>query len=177
MKNSVMLVNEHDQMYGTMDKLAAHRTGKLHRAISVFIFNNKGEMLIQQRAAGKYHSGMLWSNACCSHPYLGEAASAAANRRLHEEMGISTYLHFAFTFIYKAEVGASLTEHEFDHVFIGICDIDPIINHLEVADFNYIPLALLELDIQKHPEYYTEWFKICFPQAVASYNKLSAPSA
>src|SRR5215468_430433 len=113
----VILVNELDEEIGTMEKLSAHEQGVLHRAISVFIFNEKGEMLLQQRASRKYHSGGLWTNACCSHPHPGEATHAAALRRLKEEMGFETSLKKAFDFVYKTSFDNGLTEHEFDHVF------------------------------------------------------------
>jgi len=115
LKESVALVDEHDQMYGTMDKLAVHQKGMLHRALSVFIFNTDGELLLQQRAFGKYHSEGLWSNTCCSHPRLGEDIIDAANRRLQEEMGLNVNLSQVFHFIYRADMGNGFTEHEYDH--------------------------------------------------------------
>ena len=115
----VILVNEQDEQTGTIEKMEAHRKALLHRAFSVFIFNGKGEMLLQQRAMGKYHSPGLWTNACCSHPRPGEEVETAAFRRLKEEMGIETSLKKIFDFIYRTEFDNGLTEYEFDHVYIG----------------------------------------------------------
>ncbi len=157
----VVLVDEQDIATGVMEKIQAHREGRLHRAVSVFIFNSKNELLLQQRAGSKYHSAGLWTNTCCSHPRPGEAAGEAAIRRLHEEMGLSGNLRAAFTFIYKAQFDNGLTEHEFDHVFIGITNEAPVPDKTEVADWKYMNIAQLEADIKNHPEQYTEWFKIC----------------
>lgn len=157
----VVLVDERDLETGVMEKLQAHREGKLHRAVSVFIFNSKGEMLLQQRAAGKYHSAGLWTNACCSHPRQGEAVHEAARRRLYEEMGLACVLNEAFTFVYKAHFENGLTEHEYDHVFIGVTDTVPAPDKTEVAAWNYLDREALETDIKAHPDQYTEWFKIC----------------
>jgi len=157
----VVLVDEQDIETGVMEKIQAHREGSLHRAVSVFIFNSENELLLQQRAATKYHSAGLWTNTCCSHPRPGEAAGEAAIRRLHEEMGLSYNLREAFTFIYKAQFDNGLTEHEFDHVFIGITDEAPVPDKTEVADWKYMNPARLEADIKNRPEQYTEWFKIC----------------
>src|ERR1035437_4931257 len=122
MKDQVILVDDFDIEIGTMPKLEAHQKGVLHRAFSVFIFNSKGEMLLQQRAFEKYHSGGLWSNACCSHPILGENVHASANRRLMEEMGIQCNIQHEFSFIYNVQLENNLSEHEFDNVFAGVCD-------------------------------------------------------
>ena len=156
----VILVDEHDNPIGLMEKQAAHVDPHLHRAFSVFIFNSNGELLMQQRALSKYHSPGLWTNTCCSHPRDGETTMDAASRRLMEEMGMSCEMHEVYTFIYKAPVGQGLTEHEFDHVFIGQCDDIPEINHEEVESWKYMPIDTLKNDIQIHPEQYTEWFKI-----------------
>ena len=120
MLEEVVLVNEKDEAIGTMEKMAAHEKALLHRAFSVFVFNKNGDLLMQQRAHSKYHSGGLWTNTCCSHPRPGEHVADAANRRLQEEMGFTTSLNKAFDFTYKAAFDNGLTEHEFDHVFIGI---------------------------------------------------------
>ena len=135
MTHEVILVDEQDQEIGVMEKMEAHRQGLLHRAFSVFIFNEKGEMLLQQRSLDKYHSGGLWTNACCSHPRPGEDIQRAAQRRLHEELGFVTSIEEIFDFIYKSPFDNGLTEHEFDHVFIGVYDdvIEP--NQKEVKDF------------------------------------------
>ena len=160
----VILVNEQDQPIGQMEKQAAHIGPHLHRAFSVFIFNSKGELLMQQRALTKYHSPGLWTNTCCSHPRAGESLEEATSRRLMEEMGMACPLHEVYTFIYMAPVGQGLTEHEFDHVFIGKCDAIPNINTDEVASWKYMSLDELKKDIALYPELYTEWFKITFEE-------------
>ena len=151
----VVLVDENDNEIGQMEKQAAHVTPHLHRAFSIFIFNSKGELLLQQRALSKYHSPGLWTNTCCSHPRAGETLEEATSRRLMEEMGMVCPMHEVYTFIYKAPVGEGLIEHEFDHVWIGQSDDIPQINH----DLND-----LKNDIEAHPEHYTEWFKITFEE-------------
>lgn len=158
----VILVDERDNPIGEMEKFEAHRLGRLHRAFSVFIFNNAGEMLLQQRAFSKYHSGGLWTNACCSHPSPGEEVSAAALRRLSEEMGFTTPLEKVFHFIYRAEFGNGLIEYEFDHVFAGVYDGDVKFNPDEVADFDFKPMHEIETLLSNSPEEFTEWFKIAF---------------
>lgn len=160
----VILVDEQDNPVGTMGKMEVHEKALLHRAFSVFIFNTKGEMLLQKRAATKYHSGGLWTNACCSHPKPGEDTRAAAEKRLEEEMGFNTDLQEAFSFIYKAPFQNGLTEHEFDHVFIGTYEgaINP--NPEEVSDYLYQSIDHLKNAISKNPAEYTEWFKIALPQ-------------
>lgn len=156
----VILVNESDMPQGTAGKLDAHLQALLHRAFSVLIFNTRGEMLIQQRAAGKYHSPLLWTNACCSHPLPGEETAHAANRRLHEEMGITTPLRFLFSFRYRAELEGGLTEHELDHVFIGITDALPLPDRSEVAACRYASFGDLLRDALYNPGAYTAWFRI-----------------
>ena len=157
----VVLVDEQDNETGLMEKMQAHVEGKLHRAISVFVFNSKNEMLLQQRAAGKYHSALLWTNTCCSHPRQGETTLAAAGRRLREEMGMACNLKEAFTFIYKAKLGGELTEHELDHVFVGTTDDLPVPDRLEVAAWRYISIDDLHKELEASPGSFTEWFKIC----------------
>lgn len=163
-ENEVVLVDEKDRALATMDKLEAHELGLLHRAFSVFIFNNEGKMLIHKRALTKYHSGGLWTNACCSHPYPGEGALTAGKRRLHEELGFTCDLYKAFDFIYRAEVDNSLTEHEFDHVFVGnysgMIKADPE----EVAETKYVELDWLVKEIEINPNNFTTWFKIALPR-------------
>lgn len=160
----VILVDEQDNAIGLMEKQAAHVTPHLHRAFSVFIFNSKGELLLQQRALSKYHSPGLWTNTCCSHPRDGETLAEATSRRLMEEMGMTCEMHEVYTFIYKAPVGQGLTEHEFDHVWIGRSDDIPQINREEVESWKYMNLNDLKNDIALHPELYTEWFKITFEE-------------
>lgn len=162
--NKLILVDEQDVPLGTVEKMEAHEKALLHRAFSVFIFNNKGEMLLQQRAISKYHSGGLWTNACCSHPYFGEDTLAAAEKRLQEEMGFTTPLTKAFEFIYKAPFENGLTEHEYDHVFTGTYDGEILPDKTEVANFCFKNLAEIKTMLQQNPEQYTVWFKIAFPK-------------
>jgi isopentenyl-diphosphate delta-isomerase len=164
MLEEVVLVNERDEPVGTMEKMEAHRQAILHRAFSVFVFNKNGDVLMQQRAFSKYHSGGLWTNTCCSHPRPGEPVLDAAHRRLQEEMGFNTALTKAFDFIYKADFENGLTEHEFDHVFTGIYDGPIDFNTDEVAAYAFIPAQDLEQQIQKTPERFTAWFHIAYPK-------------
>jgi isopentenyl-diphosphate delta-isomerase len=156
----VQLVNPNDEPIGSMEKLEAHQKGLLHRAISVLIFNSKGEMLLQRRALKKYHSPGLWTNTCCSHPYPFEIPKDAASRRLNEEMNIESKLNFAFKFIYKTEFSNGLIENELDHVFIGYSDETPHLNTDEAVAFRWVTIKDLQRDIEKNPENYTVWFKI-----------------
>jgi len=160
----VILVNENDVPLGTMEKLVVHQKALLHRAFSIFIFNSKGEMLLQQRAKDKYHSASLWTNACCSHPEPGQDTLVAATKRLQEEMGFTTPLKKAFDFIYKASFDNGLTEHELDHVFIGTHDSEIAPCKEEVNDYCYMSTNEIEASLQSHPQKYTEWFKIAFPK-------------
>lgn len=161
-EEQVILVNEKDEQIGTMPKLEAHKKGVLHRAFSVFVMNDQGELLLQQRAASKYHSPLLWTNSCCSHQRVGESNIEAGKRRLFEEMGFVTKLKDVVSFIYKAPFDNGLTEHEFDHVLVGSYNEDPIINKDEVNDFKWMTLEEVKVDMELHPELYTEWFKIIF---------------
>jgi len=160
----VILVDQNDVEIGTKEKMEAHRNALLHRAFSVFIFNSKGELLLQQRAIEKYHSGGLWTNTCCSHPFPGEKTDDAANRRLNEEMGLETNLEFKFKFLYKARLDNELTEHEIDHVFVGYSDEKPQLNVDEVGDYKYMTLENVQKSIAIDPELYTVWFKIIFSE-------------
>ena len=160
----VILVNELDEPLGSMDKMEAHRKGVLHRAFSVFIFNKRGEMLLQQRALNKYHSGGLWTNACCSHPGPGETTCSAAVRRLQEEMGFTAPLEEIFTFTYKAAFENGLTEYEFDHVFVSIYEGLIVPDPDEVSDFCYKNLEAIQTSLTSHPDKYTAWFHIAFPK-------------
>lgn len=162
MKDFVILVDENDNEIGIEEKMKAHEDAKLHRAFSIFIFNSKGEMLLQKRACSKYHSGCLWTNATCSHPRPGETVGQAAHRRLQEEMGFDAEFNKAFDFVYKAEFDHGLTEHEFDHVFIGNYDGPINLNSEEAEDYKWIELETLKKDIEENPENYTVWFKIAF---------------
>ena len=156
----VQLVNPKDEPIGSMEKLEAHQKGLLHRAISLFIFNSKSEMLLQRRALEKYHSPGLWTNTCCSHPFPMEVPKQAAIRRLKEEMNIESKLNFAFKFTYKTEFPNGLIENELDHVFIGRSDETPHLNTDEAVAFKWVDLNDLKKNIKKHPENYTVWFKI-----------------
>ena len=162
----VILVDNNDKFIRVMEKMEAHEKAVLHRAFSVFIFNSQGELLLQQRAGHKYHSPFLWTNTVCSHPRQGEKTIDAANRRIVEEMGFNCEFKEAFSFIYKADVGQGLTEHEFDHVFIGISDIEPIPNADEVSAWKYINLDALEKDVKENPDRYTVWFKIALVEVL-----------
>ncbi len=160
----VILVDEQDLPTGTAGKMEAHQAGLLHRAFSVFIFNGKGEMLLQQRARHKYHSGGLWTNACCSHPLPGEETTAAAERRLQEELGFSVPVTKAFDFVYKTIFENGLTEYEFDHVFTGTYEGEIKMNKEEVMDTCYKTLDDVADSLQSHPQEYTSWFHIAFPK-------------
>jgi len=161
----VILVDEHDKELGVKDKLAVHQQGDLHRCFSIFIFNKSGKMLLQKRAADKYHSGGLWSNACCGHPYPGTTTQAAAEERLKYEMGLDCSLREAFSFLYQTKLENGFVEYEFDHVFIGSADSDPRPNQAEVQDWRWINMASLEAELKDKPETFTYWFKICYQQA------------
>jgi len=158
----VVLVNENDEKIGLMEKLEAHKKALLHRAFSVFILNDNNEIMLQQRAANKYHSPLLWTNTCCSHQRDNESNIEAGNRRLFEEMGINTTLTELFSFIYKAPFDNGLTEHELDHVMIGVYNNDPQINLDEVAAWKWMSIEEIKNDISLNNELYTEWFKIIF---------------
>ena len=160
----VILVNENDEAVGTMEKIAAHRKALLHRAFSVFIFNRKGEMLLQQRASNKYHSPNLWTNACCSHPMPGEETIDAAHRRLMEELGFDTELEHGFSFIYQTPFDNGLTEHELDHVFIGHYDATINPDETEVRDFTFMKMEAIKQSMDIHNHKYTSWFTIAFPK-------------
>lgn len=162
----VILVNEHDEAIGLMEKMEAHQKGLLHRAFSVLIFNSKGELLLQQRALSKYHSPGLWTNACCSHPRYGETVLQAANRRLSEEMGMAATLSVNTHFIYRAEFDNGLTEHELDYVLIGSSDNDPIINPQEVHSYRWVNLEELKGWMEREPSTFTVWFKELFIRGI-----------
>ena len=161
-EEEVILVNENDEQVGTMPKLEAHEKAVLHRAFSIFILNDKNEVMLQQRAAHKYHSPLLWTNTCCSHQRVGESNIQAGTRRLQEELGFVTDIKELFHFIYKAPFDNGLTEHELDHVMIGYSNQEPLINEDEVASWKWMSTADIKNDIRNSPELYTEWFKIIF---------------
>ena len=160
----VILVDEQDQPIGTCEKMEAHYQGLLHRAFSVFIFNSRGRLLMQQRAVGKYHSGGLWANTCCSHPRPGETVEDAAYRRLQEEMGFQTELTPVFNFTYRAELEKGLIEYEVDHVFVGIYEGAVAPNNEEAMDHSYLDMSQLEEALERFPDKFTVWLRIAFPK-------------
>lgn len=161
-EEKVILVNEKDEQVGLMPKMEAHEKGLLHRAFSVFVFNDRNELMLQQRAHSKYHSPGLWTNTCCSHQREGESNIEAGKRRLNEEMGFTTDLQDTISFIYKAPFDNGLTEHEFDHILVGKFNQEPQLNPEEAADYKWLTLEEVKKDMKKNPAIYTEWFKIIF---------------
>ena len=162
----VILVDEQDNVTGAMEKITAHEKALLHRAFSVFVFNHAGELLLQQRAFGKYHSAGLWTNTCCSHPRPGEDTKAAALRRLKEEMGFETPVEKVFDFIYKASFDNGLTEYEFDHVYIGYYDGAVLPDTNEVADHAFVSMQNIAEAMLAEPGQFTAWFHIAFPKVM-----------
>lgn len=171
MQQQVIIVTDKDEPTGVAGKMEAHEKGLLHRAFSVFIFNCRGEMLLQQRALHKYHSGGLWTNACCSHPEPGEATEAAALRRLQEEMGFTTPLEKLFDFVYRAALDNGLTEHEFDHVFTGEYDGGIKFSEEEVMDYRYQNMPDIARSLKDDPDRYTAWFRLAFPKIESWWKK------
>jgi isopentenyl-diphosphate delta-isomerase len=168
----LILVDENDQPTGKLEKLETHRLGLLHRAFSVFIFNRQGELLLQQRSDEKYHSPGLWTNTCCSHPEYGEELTEAVKRRLYAEMGMIADTKFAFTFLYKATLDNQLTEHELDHVFIGVSDVLPKPDPSEARDWKYMSPESISIQLEQYPEHFTVWFRICFKEVVRFHQQL-----
>lgn len=167
MEDDVILVDRNDDELGRAGKLAVHRRGELHRALSIFLFDAGGRLLLQKRATTKYHSGGLWSNTCCSHPRPGEDIAHAARRRLREEMGIDCELKKMFSFIYRAAVGNGLTENEYDHVFFGNYDGVPLVNAEEADDWRWMEMADLSADIRSRPQAYTYWLAASVHQVIS----------
>src|SRR5688572_14570569 len=163
-EQQVILVNGSDQPEGVAGKMEAHRNGLLHRAFSVFIFSSKGEMLLQQRALDKYHSGGLWTNACCSHPFPGEATADAAKRRLMDEMGVETELEHIGELVYNISLDNGLSEHEYDHLYAGQFDGSVRINKKEVMDYAFEDMNKLRDSLKTHPKQFTAWFHLAFPK-------------
>ena len=161
-EEQVILVNENDEQIGLMPKMEAHEKAVLHRAFSVFVFNEQNQLMLQQRAAEKYHSPLLWANTCCSHQRDGESNLEAGKRRLQEEMGFVCELEEKTSFIYKAPFDNGLTEHELDHVMVGYYNDEPVINRAEVENFKWMTVEEVKADMALNPEIYTEWFKIIF---------------
>ena len=174
-QQEVILVSQNDEPIGVMEKLEAHRKGLLHRAFSIFIFDREGRMLLQQRAATKYHGGLLWTNACCSHPNPGEGVDAAAERRLKEELGFTTPLQKIFCFTYKENVENNLVEHEYDHVFAGEYEGEIKLNEEEVAACNYHSMMEIKLFLKQRPNEFTAWFKLAFTELESWWKKAYAP--
>jgi len=160
----LVLVDQLDREIGVGEKMAVHRSGQLHRAFSIFVTNSQGEILVQQRALNKYHSGGLWTNTCCSHPRPGEELMRAAHRRLQEEMGFDCELQELFSFIYHAKLEGGLIEHEYDHVLLGKFDGTPIVNPLEVENWRWIDAKTLEKEINDRPDRFTYWLRNCYQQ-------------
>ncbi|MEE4410042.1 MULTISPECIES: isopentenyl-diphosphate Delta-isomerase [unclassified Serratia (in: enterobacteria)] len=160
MEDMLILVDDKDNPIRSEGKLSVHQQGLLHRAFSIFIFDSKGRLLLQQRALGKYHSAGLWTNSCCGHPRWGEATDAAAQRRLQEEMGFCTPLKKVSSFTYHAEVPGNLTEHEFDHIYVGLFEGEPDVNPDEVENSRWIDVIQLLHEIELHPEKFTTWFRL-----------------
>ncbi|MEO6893979.1 MAG: isopentenyl-diphosphate Delta-isomerase [Ginsengibacter sp.] len=171
MNELLILVDENDNEIGLMEKMSAHKSGTLHRAFSVFIFNSKGELLLQQRADNKYHSGGLWTNTCCSHPVDGEKIGETIKKRLKEEMGMECETVFQFSFIYKSELDNGLTEHELDHVYFGTSEEEPVINKAEAKDWKYVSLDDLQKAVEQNPLDYSAWLKICLPEVIKKVNQ------
>jgi isopentenyl-diphosphate delta-isomerase len=172
----VVLVDENDNEIGIMEKVEAHKNGgRLHRAISVFVFNDKGELLIQRRALTKYHAPGLWANTCCSHPKPGEDAKSAAERRLMEEMGFTCEVEEIFPVIYRADVGNGLTEYEYDHIFVGYWNGEPDPNPEEVCEWEWKSMDEIKEDMEKNPEKYAPWFRIIFPKVYEYINSSENP--
>lgn len=166
MNRLVVCVDEQDRELSVMEKMEAHEKGVLHRAFSIFVFNKNGQLMLQQRALHKYHSGGLWTNTCCSHPQPGELLEDGAHKRLKVEMGFDCDLKEIFHFTYRAEFEDGLVEHEVDHVLVGTYEQDPVVNPEEVHAFKWISLEELKIELEKHPERYTEWFKIAIEKVL-----------
>lgn len=171
MSNEIILVDKNDNEIGTEEKLKTHQQGKLHRAFSILVFNSKNELLIQQRAKTKYHTPGLWTNTCCGHPSKGENLEQAVHRRLKQEMGFECDLKEIFSFIYKAKFDNGLTEHEYDHVFVGNFDGEPKLNPKEADDYKWMLLEKIKEDIKNNPKKYTPWFIILIKKLLGSHQR------
>ncbi len=167
MIENVILVDENDQEVGVMEKMQAHKEAVLHRAFSVFLWNENNELLLQKRQVDKYHCGGLWTNTCCSHPKVDETLAQAVERRLREEMDIACDTNWMYSFVYKADLGNGLFEHEFDHVYFGEYSGDPSPDANEVEDWKYMGIDALKQDILENPDHYTPWFKIILKEVLA----------
>lgn len=159
-EETVVVVNEQDVAVGVESKTRAHVLGVLHRAFSVFVLNDAGQLLLQRRALMKYHSRGLWSNTCCGHPRPGESVENAARRRLKEEMGFESSLRRVFHFRYRANLEDGLIENEYDHVLVGSFNGVPEPDPVEISEYRWIDPLTLRSDLSAHPETYTYWFRI-----------------
>lgn len=160
MKEDIILVNRKDQKIGTGGKMGVHKSGKLHRAFSIFVFNSRGELLLQKRAKGKYHSGGLWTNTCCGHPLPGESTQEAASRRLKEEMGFVCGIREVFSFCYNARLDGNMVENEYDHVFCGVYEGNPVPDPEEVEGWKWANINQIQKKVHERPDEFTHWFKI-----------------
>lgn len=167
----IILVDKKDRAVGTGEKLEVHKAGSLHSAFSIFVFNRKGELLLQKRARGKYHSGGLWTNTCCSHPRAGEELKEAVHRRLKQEMGFDCPLNEAFSFIYRVKFANGLYEHELDHVFVGRFDGKPAPDPEEADGWEWVSLKELKKDIRENPEKYTYWLRVSLDRVISHMGK------
>lgn len=165
----IIKVDENDNELGKIEKMQAHQEGVLHRAFSVFIFNEKGELILQKRSDSKYHSGGLWTNTCCSHPEFGEKLEDAVKRRLKEEMGLACDSKKVFQFIYRSKLENNLIEHELDHVFFGRTNSFPVLNLEEASEWKYVEMDDLKNEISEFPERFTVWLQICFERVYQYY--------
>lgn len=170
-RNNVVLVDTLDNPLGIMEKILAHEQGKLHRAFSVFVFNEEGSLLLQQRADIKYHGAGLWTNTCCSHPQWGEDVRESAVERLYFEMGLMCSLDFVYSFIYHADVENNLTEHELDYVFTGYSNEKPVLNTNEVKDFKWMDIDDILIDLEVNPTDYSVWFRKALPELLLKIHK------
>jgi isopentenyl-diphosphate Delta-isomerase len=177
MSQILILVDENDVQLGTGEKMAVHRQGLLHRCFSIFVFNEKGDVLMQKRASSKYHSGGLWTNTCCGHPVDGEATKTAAARRLREEMGFSCEVEELFSFIYRAELDHDLIEHEFDHVFTGAYDGPVSPDAAEAEDYAWRPVEAVNEEMARYPERFTVWSRIALKELLLRKELMSRQDA
>ncbi len=174
-EDKVVLVDANDKVLGVAGKLDAHLLGKLHRAFSVFVFNSSGKLLLQKRHTGKYHSGGLWTNTCCSHPRPGESTAAAVHRRLGEEMGFDCGINRAFSFVYRAEFANKLIEHEYDHVYVGQYNSSPVPCPMEVEGWQWVNLRDLLISLERNADLYTYWFKLAVCKLADKLRSMNLP--
>ncbi len=164
----VLRVGENDELLGIEEKLTAHQQGILHRAFSIFVFNKSGDLLLQQRSHEKYHSSGRWSNTCCGHPRQGETTEDAAHRRLQEEMGFDCDLQEVESFTYRVQLDNGLIENEYDHIFVGRFDAEPLPKLHEVNDWRWMTFTVALNEAFAHPERYTAWFPLAATRVTAA---------